>query len=231
MPVLQCENLSVGYEKPGVAQGISFRVEKGDYLCIIGENGVGKSTLIKTVLGFLKPVSGSLKKNFSQKKLGYIPQQTVVQKDFPATVKEIVLSGCQNQMRFPFYTKAEKQKALLCMERLGIGNLSGRSYRELSGGQQQRVLLARAMGSAEDLLVLDEPAANLDPHVTDELYEFVRKFNGEGLTVMMITHDMEAVKYASHILALGGNPFFGTREEFFSGKDGARLPNGAGSRV
>lgn len=215
MPVLQCENLSVGYEKPGVAQGISFRVEKGDYLCIIGENGVGKSTLIKTVLGFLKPVSGSLKKNFSQKKLGYIPQQTVVQKDFPATVKEIVLSGCQNQMRFPFYTKAEKQKAFLCMERLGIGNLSGHSYRELSGGQQQRVLLARALCATQKMLFLDEPVSALDPVAQEEMYSLIETLHNEGITIIMISHDVEAaLKYATHVLHIGESIFFGSKDEF-----------------
>ena len=223
MTLLECENLSVGYEKPGVAKDISFTLNKGDYLCILGENGAGKSTLIKTILGLLKPVSGTLKKNFSHKKLGYLPQQTVVQKDFPATVKEIILSGCMSKMNGFFYTKKEKEIALENMKKFNIENLSKRSYKELSGGQQQRVLLARAMCSAEDLLILDEPVSGLDPKVTEELYNFVRTFNQEGLTIMMITHDMSAIKYASHILSLGSEPFFGTQKNFFETPHGKRI--------
>ena len=223
MSLLSCEKLSIGYEKPGVAQNISFSVEKGNYLCIVGENGAGKSTLVKTILGLLKPVDGKIERNFAQKKLGYLPQQTVVQKDFPATVKEIVLSGCQSKMRFPFYTKAEKNLAAFNMNRLGIETLSARSYRELSGGQQQRVLLSRAMCSAEELLVLDEPVSGLDPKVTEELYEFVHKFNEDGLTVIMITHDMSAIKYASHILALGSEPYFGLRDDFLQTERGKKI--------
>ena len=224
MVCLQCENLTVGYESTGVASGISFAVHAGDYLCVVGENGAGKSTLIKTLLGLQKPLSGTLAKNFDATALGYLPQQTVVQKDFPATVEEIVLSGCQNKMHLvPFYRAQEKERARHNMERLEITALAKKRYRELSGGQQQRVLLARALCAAENLLILDEPVAGLDPKVTEELYDFVRRFNAEGTTIIMITHDMSAIRYASHILPLGSFRFFGTKDDFLQTERGKQL--------
>ena len=222
--VLKCENLTVGYEGAGVAQGISFTVNEGDYLCVVGENGAGKSTLIKTLLGLLKPLSGTLERNIGVTDLGYLPQQTVVQKDFPATVEEIVLSGCQNRMHLiPFYRPQEKERCRKNLERMEITALAKKSYRELSGGQQQRVLLARALCATQKLLILDEPVAGLDPKVTEELYDFVRRFNAEGITIIMITHDMSAIRYASHILSLGSFRFFGTKDAFLQTENGKRL--------
>ncbi|MBQ7159571.1 MAG: ABC transporter ATP-binding protein [Treponema sp.] len=227
--VLKCEDLTVGYEGAGVAQNISFEVKEGDYLCIVGENGAGKSTLVKTLLGLQKPLAGKLERTFDTSELGYLPQQTLVQKDFPATVEEIVLSGCQNKMHLiPFYRPQEKERARHNMERMEITALAKRSYRELSGGQQQRVLLARALCAAEKLLILDEPVAGLDPKVTEELYDFVRRFNEEGTTVIMITHDMSAIRYASHILSLGAFPFFGTKDAFLLTERGKRLTASSG---
>ena len=219
MILLNCENLCVGYEGKGVASGISFSVNQGDYLCVIGENGAGKSTLIKTILELQKPLSGKIERHYKKTELGYLPQQTVVQKDFPATVEEIVLSGFLGKIWF-FYGKNEKQAARKNMERFGIENFAKKSFRELSGGQKQRVLLARAMCSAQKLLVLDEPVAGLDPKITEELYEFSKGINKEGLTIIMITHDMQAIKNASHILAIGSGQFFGTKEEFAKTEQG-----------
>lgn len=230
--ILRCEDLSIGYEGSGVAQKISFTVNEGDYLCVLGENGAGKSTLIKTLLGLQKPLSGLLEKNVGITDVGYLPQQTVVQKDFPATVEEIVLSGCQNRMHLvPFYRPQEKQQARHNMERMEITHLAKRSYRELSGGQQQRVLLARALCATKTLLILDEPVAGLDPKVTEELYDFVRRFNEEGITIIMITHDMSAIRYASHILSLGSFRFFGTKDTFLQTESGKRLTAYAGGEV
>ena len=230
MTCLHCENLTVGYEGAGVAGGISFTVRRGDYLCVVGENGAGKSTLIKTLLGLQKPLAGTLARHFAANDAGYLPQQTAIQKDFPATVEEIVLSGCQNRMRFvPFYRAQEKRRARQCMERLEIVPLAKRPYRALSGGQQQRVLLARALCAAQDLLILDEPVAGLDPAVTAELYGFVRRFNREGMTVIMITHDMDAIRYASHVLSLGTTRFFGTKDEFLRTKRGTMPAHAAGA--
>ncbi len=227
--ILKCANLTVGYEGSGVAKGISFEVNEGDYLCVVGENGAGKSTLIKTLLGLQKPLAGKLERGLTANELGYLPQQTQVQKDFPATVEEIVLSGCQNRMHFiPFYRPQEKERARHNMERMEITALAKRSYRELSGGQQQRVLLARALCAADRLLILDEPVAGLDPNVTEELYEFVRRFNREGTTIIMITHDMNAIRYASHILSLGSFQFFGTKDAFLQTERGKRLTASSG---
>ena len=230
--ILRCENLTVGYEGSGVANKISFELNAGNYLCVVGENGAGKSTLIKTLLGLQKPLSGTLERNVGITDVGYLPQQTVVQKDFPATVEEIVLSGCQNRMHLvPFYRPQERERARHNMERMEITHLAKRSYRELSGGQQQRVLLARALCATQSLLILDEPVAGLDPKVTEELYDFVRRFNKEGITIIMITHDMSAIRYASHILSLGSFRFFGTKGDFLQTEAGKRLTASVGGEA
>ncbi len=215
MALLSCKQLSLGYEHIAVVEDLNFEVNAGDYLCIIGENGSGKSTLMKTLLHLQSPLSGTIDMGDGLKtnEIGYLPQQTVVQKDFPASVYEIVLSGCLNRCGWrPFYTKADKQSARDNMEKMGIAHLAGRCYRELSGGQQQRVLLARALCATKKMLLLDEPVAGLDPKVTAELYDLIHKLNREdGITIVMISHDMAAaVKDATHILHIGQTPFFGT---------------------
>lgn len=214
------KNLSVGYEGEVVAGNINFTVNKGDYLCIVGENGSGKTTLMKTLLGLRKPMGGEIIMGDDLKKneIGYLPQQTIVQKDFPASVREIVMSGFQGRCGLrPFYNKAEKEEALMNMERMGIKDLADKCYRELSGGQQQRVLLARALCATGKILLLDEPVSGLDPKVTAEMYQLIKDLNKEGVTIIMISHDMEAAsKYASHILHIGDKLFFGTREEYIN---------------
>ncbi len=218
MALLTIQNLSIGYDSHAIVENLNFSVETGYYLCIVGENGSGKTTLIKTLLHLQEPVSGQiligggLKKN----EIGYLPQQTVVQKDFPATVREIVLSGCQGRCGLrPFYNKEEKRLAEENMERMGITALANRCYRELSGGQQQRVLLARALCATRKVLLLDEPVSGLDPKVTAEMYSLIADLNKEGITIIMISHDIAAaIRYASHILHIGASVFFGTREEY-----------------
>lgn len=219
MSLIKCNNVALGYNSKPIIENLDFEVNSGDYLCIIGENGAGKSTLMKTILGLKSPLSGEiifddgLKKN----EIGYLPQQTVVQRDFPASVWEIVLSGCINKSGLkPFYTKEQKETAKMNMERMNITSLSKRCYRELSGGQQQRVLLARALCSTEKILLLDEPVSGLDPKVTDEMYGLIKTLNDNGLTIIMISHDMHSsLKYASHILKLGKDKiFYGTKESF-----------------
>ena len=225
MAQLTCQDLCVGYDGKAVLQDLSFAVFSGDYLCIVGENGSGKSTLMKTILGLQQPVRGriltldGLRKN----EIGYLPQQTQVQKDFPASVREIVLSGCQGRCSsHPFYNKEEKQLAADAMEKMQIAQLAKRCYRELSGGQQQRVLLARALCATRKMLLLDEPVSGLDPKVTAEMYALIEKLNREdGITVIMISHDIAAaVKYASHILHIGDAVFFGTRAEYLQSPQG-----------
>lgn len=221
MAFIKCEHLTLGYDGVSVTENISFEVGKGDYLCIVGENGAGKSTLVKTLLGLIKPLSGtvSMGDGLKQGELGYLPQQNSMQRDFPATVFEIVLSGTLNTLgRKPFYGKEQKELAEQNMEKLGISQYKNKSFRKLSGGQQQRVLLARAMCAAGQLILLDEPVAGLDPKVTGEFYELIKELNGSGVTIIMVTHDIAAaVKYAKHILHLGRDEmFFGTTEEYKS---------------
>ena len=218
MPQIICENLSLGYGGEAVVTGLSFSVSAGMYLCIVGENGAGKTTLMKTILGLRSPLNGSIVfgDGLRQREIGYLSQQTEVQRDFPASVREIVLSGCQGRMGFrPFYRVEEKKLATRNMERMGINELAERCYRDLSGGQQQRVLLARALCATQKLLLLDEPTAGLDPEVTADMYRVIHDLHQSGVTILMITHDVtEALPYATHILHLGGRVFWGTRDEY-----------------
>lgn len=223
MPQIKCDNLTLGYGSQEILSGLSFEVNAGDYLCIVGENGSGKTTLMKTLLGLTKPLSGAIEfgGGVTARKIGYLPQQTDVQRDFPASVREIVLSGCLGHDGFrPFYSKADKALAQRSMERMNIADLSRRCYRELSGGQQQRVLLARALCATEDLLLLDEPVAGLDPKVTVEMYELIESLNkNDNVTIIMISHDIDkALDYASHILHIGSEIFFGTKEAYLNAK-------------
>ena len=218
MALITIQNLSLGYESKAIIENLDFSVNSGDYLCIVGENGCGKTTLMKTLLHLQEPIDGSILTGDGLKKneIGYLPQQTIVQKDFPASVREIVLSGCQGRCKLrPFYTREEKELADTNMERMGILDLKNRCYRELSGGQQQRVLLARALCATRKILLLDEPVSGLDPKVTSQMYETIQKLNKEGITIIMISHDIKAaVRYASHILHIGEKIFYGTREEY-----------------
>ena len=216
MPLLKADNLKLGYGSVPVAENITFSVNKGDYLCVIGENGSGKTTLIKALTGLVKPLSGNIEFGVDGLKIGYLPQQTELQRDFPASVKEIVMSGfAGNGVFHPFYSKKEKETARRFAERLGISNLWQCCYRELSGGQQQRVLLARALCASGDLLLLDEPAAALDTEAANEMYELISSVNQDGTAVIMVTHDIKsALKYSNLILKIGNEIFFGTNEEF-----------------
>ncbi len=221
-----CQGLSLGYHT-ALTRGLCFTVHAGDYLCILGENGAGKSTLMKTILGLLAPLEGSVTfgDGVRANEIGYLPQQTQTQRDFPATVWEVALSGCQGRCGLrPFYTRAEKELARQSLTRMDMAHLSGRCYRELSGGQQQRVLLARALCAARKMLLLDEPVTGLDPTASRELYQVIARLNKEdGMTILMISHDTSAaLRYASHILYLGEQVFFGTREEFIQANPGYR---------
>lgn len=225
MAQLTCQKLCVGYDGRPVLQDLDFEVFAGDYLCIVGENGSGKSTLMKTLLGLQPPISGRILTGDGLRKneIGYLPQQTVVQKDFPASVREIVLSGCQGRCGSrPFYNKEEKQLAEENIRKMQIDKLSKRCYRELSGGQQQRVLLARALCATQKMLLLDEPVSGLDPKVTAEMYRLIDELNHrDGITIIMISHDIAAaVKYASHILHIGNTIFFETKAEYLQSPQG-----------
>lgn len=219
MSYIKCENLVLGYEGIPVAENISFTVNKGDYLCILGENGAGKTTLMKTILGLTPLMDGRIVygEGLEKFEIGYLPQQTFVQKDFPASVWEIVLSGALSKCgRCAFFGKAEKKLAEENMKRMDIWALKKECYRNLSGGQQQRVLLARALCASSKLLVLDEPVTGLDPKVTVEFYQLIKDLNNEGLTIIMVSHDIHAaVNYASHVLHVEKEQsFIGTTKEY-----------------
>lgn len=226
MAQITCKNLIVGYEGQVVRDNINFTVNKGDYLCIVGENGSGKSTLMKTLLSLQKPMGGEIifDDDLKAKEIGYLPQQSTVKKDFPATNFEIVLSGNLSRIRF-FYSNKDKQKAMEAMARLKVAEFKNRCFRELSGGQQQRVLLARALCATKKVLLLDEPVSGLDPKVTSEMYELVKGLNKEdGITIIMISHDLnDALKYASHILHIGNEIFFGTKKEYLNSEIGKQF--------
>lgn len=219
MAQIVCKDLAIGYDGNVVAQGINFSVNRGDYVCIIGENGAGKSTLMKTILHLLKPLDGTVcyGDHLCSTEIGYLPQQTMVQRDFPASVKEIILSGCLNHMeRRIFYGKKEKKCVKHWMEKLEITDLSNRCFRELSGGQQQRVLLARALCAAGKILLLDEPVSGLDPKAALEMYQLLKRINREEkITILMISHDVKAViPFASHILYMGKKFVYETKDNY-----------------
>lgn len=225
MAQLTCQNLSVGYEGKAVLKNLGFEVFAGDFLCVLGENGSGKSTLMKTILGLQPPISGKVLTGDGLKKteIGYLPQQTQVQKDFPASVREIVLSGCRGRCGSrPFYNKEEKRLADEKIRKVQMESLAGSCYRELSGGQQQRVLLARALCATQKMLLLDEPVSGLDPKVTAEMYTLIEKLNKDDeITVIMISHDIAAaLRYANRILHIGGTVFFGTKEDYLKSAQG-----------
>lgn len=217
--LIDCRDAALGYEGRPIWEHLTFQVRRGDYLCIVGDNGSGKSTLLKSMLGLLRPLSGEIRLDESLRRgaIGYLPQQTRAQKDFPATVSEVVLSGFLSARGWKFfYTPAQKSQALQHMGKLGILELKDKCYRELSGGQQQRVLLARALCAAQNMLLLDEPVSGLDPKVTGEMYGLIQRLNREdGVTILMISHDITAtLTYASHILHLGRRVFFGTKADY-----------------
>ena len=220
MSYISCKNVYLKYENNSVVEDLSFNVEAGDYLCIVGENGSGKSTLIKSILGLKETAGGHLHfgDGVTSKNIGYLPQQTTSQKDFPASVYEVVLSGCIGRKGGRiFFSKQQKKLALENMKKLDIFSLKNRCYRELSGGQQQRVLLARALCAADKMILLDEPVTGLDPMVTAEFYSLLKKINKKyGITVIMVSHDLfAAVNNASHILHLKKtDSFFGKTAEY-----------------
>ena len=220
MAILKCENASFAYDGRTVLENVSFSLDAGDYLCVVGENGSGKSTLIKGLLGLKAPESGTISylDGLRSTEIGYLPQQTRAQRDFPASVSEVVLSGCLNRLGGRFhYGREERERAAENMERMGIDELKNASYQELSGGQQQRVLLARALCATKRLLLLDEPVTGLDPIATGEMYNLIKLVNlCDGISVIMVSHDIhEAVRYATHILHLGHKQlFFGTSAEY-----------------
>jgi zinc transport system ATP-binding protein len=231
MALLVCDDAAFAYEGNIAIHGLDFSVNAGDYLCVVGENGSGKSTLLKGLLRLLQPCQGSVRMGDGLRadEIGYLPQQTPAQKDFPASVFEVVLSGRLSRLGFrPFYTRRDKEAAEENLRRLGIVDLRNRCFRELSGGQRQRALLARALSATRRMLLLDEPTAGLDPVATHDLYRLLREINRDGVTLVAVSHDMlGSVEYASHILHLqNGQLFFGTAAEYAQSDVGQRFLGG-----
>lgn len=232
MPLITCKDITLDYDGLITVSGLQFQVEEQDYLCIIGDNGTGKSTLMKALLGLKHPTHGSivLENGIYRRDFGYLAQQTDVQKEFPASVWEVILSGCLNRKGFhPFYSAYDKERGREAMETLGILNLKDHCYRELSGGQQQRVLLARAMCATNRILLLDEPTTGLDPTMTTELFEWVGRMNRQdGVAIIMVTHDTHcAVKYSKHILHLhDGIGFYSTTPNYIQSEIGKKYIGG-----
>ena len=227
--LIVCRDVSLGYEGKPLLQHLDLTVREEDYLCVVGENGSGKSTLMKGLLGLLSPLSGEIVRapELRDGAIGYLPQQTRAQRDFPATVYEVVLSGCLNQkgMHF-FYSPAQKSAALMNMGKLGVLELKDQCYRDLSGGQQQRVLLARALCAASKLLILDEPITGLDPAAAQDLYKLLSYLNRkEGMAIVMVTHDLKAaLQSARTVLHIGRSSYFcGSVAEYLASPQGRRF--------
>ncbi len=234
MAFISCSDAVLAYDEKVVVSNLNFHVREGEYLCIVGENGSGKSTLIKTILGLKTVATGTITygDGIRANEIGYLPQQTEIQKDFPALVKEVVISGCLNGCGLrPFYNKYEKSKAWRNMELLTIENLANKCFRELSGGQKQRVLLARALCASKKLLLLDEPVTGLDPNAAKDMYDLIEKLNKENrVTILMVSHDIStAIKYATHILHIGNTPlFYGNKAEYLKSEIGRSYTGKAG---
>lgn len=227
MALISINNASMGYEGKTVLSKLTLTVNEGDYICIVGENGSGKTTLMKCLLGLIQPTAGSISfgDGLKQREIGYLPQQTVIQMDFPASVSEVVLSGCLNKKCTMFYSKQQKEVAADNMRLTGIYNLRKKCFRELSGGQRQRVMLARALCATQKLLILDEPVTGLDPMATADMYALIKDLNQKGITIIMVSHDVNAaVSNASKILHLSrNNYFYGTAHQYLHSDVGKKF--------
>lgn len=224
--LITCENASFGYDSRAVINGLNFKVAEDDYLCVVGENGAGKSTLIKGLLQLIKPMGGKVELAVDRRSIGYMPQQSAAQKDFPASVKEIVYSGLLNRRGLrPYYSKQEKARAAEIMGKLNIAGLQNSSFQHLSGGQQQRVLLARALCSASNMLLLDEPVSGLDPMAAQEFYALLERVNREGMAIIMVSHDISsALSSAKKVLHLQHKQlYFGPVAEYTNSLPGSRF--------
>lgn len=218
MSLISIDNISIGYNGKKILSNISLNIEENDYIYIVGENGSGKTTLMKCLLGLIQPIDGKITfgNGLMQNEIGYLPQQSAYQKDFPASVNEVVMSGCLNKKNTFFYSKKQKEIATENMQLTGVLDLRKKCFRELSGGQQQRVMLARALCATSKLLILDEPVTGLDPKATADMYALIKELNKKSITVIMVSHDItSAVNNAKKILHLSkDNYFYGTAHQY-----------------
>ena len=227
MALVEVKNLTIGYNSKPVATNINFEINKGDILCILGENGAGKTTLIKTILGVIKPLSGemNISEDIKEHRFGYLPQKSENQDDFPAVCKEIVLSGCINRKKFKlFFNKEDKAIAEKNMELLGVKELANKPFNILSGGQKQRVLIARSLCATEKILFLDEPLTGLDPKIVDDFYNIVSMLHEQGITIVMISHELHtSLHLANYVLYIGEECIFTKKEDFVNSEIGKRF--------
>ena len=229
MAQIICKDLSLGYDGVAVCEGLNFSIEKGDYLCIVGENGSGKTTLMKALISLKAPLSGKIEfgDGVSGRDVGYLPQQSELRKDFPASVREVVTSGCTSRLGKRFFMgKAERLEAEQNMKMMRVYDLADKSYSTLSGGQMQRVLLARALCAANKILVLDEPVSGLDPAAAADMYSTIHHLNKHtGITIIMVTHDIEnALRDATSVLKIGKTPtYYSSAEEYRGSLDGGAV--------
>lgn len=227
MALITIKNASMGYDGKTILSDMSLKINENDYVCIVGENGSGKTTLMKCLLGLLQVQSGEISygDGLMQNEIGYLPQQTVLQKDFPASVGEVVMSGCLNKKHTLFYSKEQKEMAYRNMELTGVYSLRKKCFRELSGGQQQRAMLARALCATHKLLILDEPVTGLDPKASSDMYALIKNLNDKGITIIMVSHDItSAVNHASKILHLSRNSyFFGSAHQYLHSDIGKKF--------
>jgi zinc transport system ATP-binding protein len=194
--ILELKQLRLGFGDNIVINNASLVLEEGDFACIVGANGAGKSTLVRAILGLIKPLGGDIHYcgDLKQTQIGYLPQETRPDSNFPATVEEIVLSGCLGHMGWkPFYCHKEKQHIRRSLKILGIESLAKKRFVDLSGGQKQKVLLARSLSATTKMIILDEPSNSLDHKSRKDFYKTLKNLNREqGLTILMITHDLDA---------------------------------------
>lgn len=230
MRLIEARKLTLGYEGQAVVKDIDFTLDEGDYLCVVGDNGAGKSTLVKAILGLIRPMAGQLDFHVPSGSIGYMPQSMQGDRNFPTSVWEVALSGAVNKLGHHFFHGAQaRSRTRDNLERMGMWEMRKRSFQELSGGQRQRVLLARALVAAQSILLVDEPVAGLDIHSASELYALIDSLNREGMTIMMVTHDIHpALNSASHILHLGHECFFGPKADYFASRIGQRYLEEAG---
>ncbi|MDD3392525.1 MAG: ATP-binding cassette domain-containing protein [Bacilli bacterium] len=220
MNLISCYKLSVGYENKKVVTDVNININTGDYLVIVGDNGSGKTTIVKTLLGLIKPLRGKISFNVEKNSIGYLPQKNEDKSNFPASVYEVVISGCLNSKKWlSFYNKSDAQRVNINLHKFGVAKLKNKNFKELSGGERQRVLLARAMCAFSKVLILDEPNTGLDQKTTRELYDLIEKINKEGITIIMISHDLDkTLKYANKILEVKeGKAIYRTKEQYLSG--------------
>ncbi len=218
MEILSASHVSINYGAVVAVDDATFGVNEGDYFCIAGSNGSGKSTLLKGIIGLAPIKNGHLHVNLPKEQISYLSQTNRADRDFPATVWEIILSGTQKSgKKIPFYTKDDKQRAEESMIKLGMEKFKNTRIGNLSGGQQQRALLARALCKSPKLLLLDEPFAGLDSAISEELYELYKNLNKNGVTIIMASHDYQAIgNFASRVMLMNNShvDFVGTNDEW-----------------